>query len=535
MIEKHLGQYIDVLNQRIFPAEIWVQDEKILAIHECLSAPNHYILPGFIDAHVHIESSLLSPAEFARMALTHGTVASISDPHEIANVLGMAGVNYMIENGKQVPFYFYFGAPSCVPATIFETAGASLDVAEVESLLANPDIYYLSEIMNFPGVLQANTEVMQKIAAAQALNKPVDGHAPGLRGAALQTYFDAGISTDHECFTLEEAEEKLKLGMHVLIREGSAAKNFDALIPLLDTYFKQIMFCSDDKHPDSLELGHINQLVARALQAGCNLFKVLQVACFNPAWHYKTKHGLLQVGDSADFIMVQNLQDWKVVKTFIKGKLVAENGQSLCLKMPSKICNNFLAEPIQVSDLAYEPAMEEPVMVCLDGQLITLRENVLKANCTPQNDCLKLVVVNRYKPAKVAKAFVKNFGLNQGAIASSVAHDSHNIIAVGYDDESLVKAINLVIEAKGGLAACHASAHHILPLPIAGLMSDLDAWQVSADYTRLDRFSKEVLGASLTAPFMSLSFMALLVIPHLKLSDLGLFNGNTFSFVDKES
>ncbi len=533
MIETYSGQYIDILNKRIFPANILVQNGKILEIVECELAPEAYILPGFIDAHVHIESSLLPPSEFARMALVHGTIAAISDPHEIANVLGMPGVQFMIDNGNQAPFYFYFGAPSCVPATSFETAGAILNVQEVTALLANPAIYYLSEMMNYPGVLQGDDEVMQKIAAAKAVNKPIDGHAPGLTGENLNTYFGAGISSDHECFSAEEAEEKMRLGMHVLIREGSAAKNFDALIPLLDKYYMQMMFCSDDKHPDSLLESHINGLVARALAKGCDLFKVLQVACINPARHYKTKHGLLRVGDWADFIVVNNLKEWNVLQTIIKGKLVAKNQGSTLLKMPSQIINQFLAEPILEHDIAYEISDIEPVIACLNGQLITDRLLIKKDDCTAENDCLKLVIVNRYKKAKPAVAYVKNFGLVAGAIASSVAHDSHNIIAVGYDDVSLAKAINLVIKENGALVACNQHEQHMLALPIAGLMSDGDAWQVAQSYTQLDIFSKQVLGSTLDAPFMSLSFMALLVIPHIKLSDLGLFDGDTFSFVAK--
>ena len=533
MITTYSGQYIDIFKQVVYPAHIVVQEGRIIEIIACEKAPEVFILPGFIDAHIHIESSLLPPAEFARMALIHGTIAAVSDPHEIANVLGMQGVEFMIENGEQVPFHFYFGAPSCVPATSFETAGAALNVEEVSALLANPAVYYLSEMMNFPAVLQGDQEVMQKIAAALAANKPIDGHAPALSGENLRTYVNAGISTDHECFSLEEAEEKLQLGMHVLIREGSAAKNFDALIPLLNKYYSQMMFCSDDKHPDSLLLSHINELVARAIALKCDLFKVLQVACLNPARHYQTNHGLLRVGDWADFIVVNNLTDWKVLQTYIKGKLVAENGLSKLPKVNSKVINQFLAESINLTDIAYAISEEEPVIVCLNGQLITERLLVKKEACTPQNDCLKLVVVNRYKQAKPAVAIVKNFGLTQGAIASSVAHDSHNIIAVGYDDASLLKAINLVIKEKGALVACTAQDQMVLPLPIAGLMSDADAWQVADSYSQIDAFSKDVLGSNLAAPFMSLSFMALLVIPHIKLSDLGLFDGDSFSFITK--
>lgn len=525
------GQFIDIEGRRIYPARVTVIDGKIASITELAEAPQHYILPGFVDAHVHIESSLLAPSEFARMAVTHGTVATISDPHEIANVLGMAGVNYMIENGKQVPFYFHFGAPSCVPATAFETAGAALDANEVGTLLQNPDIYYLSEMMNFPGVLYDDAEVHQKIQAAHRLGKPVDGHAPGLTGEALQKYVQAGISTDHECFTLAEAEEKLALGMKILIREGSAARNFDTLIPLLHKHHGQLMFCSDDKHPDSLLLGHINQLVARAMQLGNDLFEVLQVACLNPVKHYGMRNGCLRVGDSADFIVVENFTEVKVLQTYIAGNLVAQDGKCLFAGVPISCLNQFVAKPIVMEDLAYTPAETEPVIVCLEGQLITNREEVPAKDCIAANDCLKMVVMNRYVSEAPAIAYIKNFGLKSGAIAGSVAHDSHNIIAVGTTDADICKAINLVIAQQGALVACNDTDEKVLPLPLAGLMSNAEAWQVANAYTQVDDFSKKVLGATLQAPFMSLSFMALLVIPHLKLSNRGLFDGDSFSFV----
>jgi adenine deaminase len=525
------GQFVDILARRIFPASVVITAGKIERITEIEEAPPYFILPGFVDAHVHIESSLMPPSEFARMAITHGTVATISDPHEIANVLGIEGVHYMIENGKQVPFYFHFGAPSCVPATSFETAGASLNAQQVDTLLQSKDIFYLSEMMNFPGVIFDEEEVHDKIKAAHTINKPVDGHAPGLTGTQLKKYVDAGISTDHECFTLKEAEEKLALGMKILIREGSAARNFDTLIPLLDTHFEQLMFCSDDKHPDSLLLGHINQLVARALALGNDLFKVLQVACINPWKHYGMKQGILREGDSADFIVVNNWQEVKVLHAYVAGKLQAENGICQFNSVPVFCPNQFVAQPLSEVQLTYTPANPEPVIVCLEGQLITDRLEVPASECTAENDCLKLVVYNRYQTEVPAIAYIKNFGLTQGAIAGSVAHDSHNIIAVGTNDADLCKAINTVILHKGALVACNASEEKVLPLPIAGLMSNGEAWEVAEWYKQVDSFSKTTLGATLQAPFMSLSFMALLVIPHLKLSNRGLFNGDSFTFV----
>jgi len=502
-------------------------------------------MPGFIDSHVHIESSMLVPSEFARLAVLHGTVGSISDPHEIANVCGVAGVEFMIENGKQTPFKFFFGAPSCVPATIFETAGAEVNENEVDALLSRPEIYYLSEMMNFPGVLHSDPVVMAKIKSAQKHNKPVDGHAPGLSGEAAKKYIDAGISTDHECFTIEEALEKLEYGMHILIREGSAAKNFEALYSIIDTHTNKVMLCSDDKHPDSLAAGHINTICARAVAKGLDLFNILQTACINPVKHYKLPVGLLNPADPADFILVKDLVHFEVSSTYINGELVAENGISKINSVPITAINNFDCKKIKPAILVV-PENEYPnknglipVIEALDGQLIT---NKLMLSGTLQNgnwvtdttnDILKIVVVNRYHPAPIAKAFIKNFGCTKGAIASSVAHDSHNIVAVGVDDASIAAAINLVIEAQGGVSvvngANETASSKVLPLPVAGLMSANDGFEVASTYTAIDLEAK-ALGSKLEAPFMTLSFMALLVIPHLKLSDKGLFNGDDFNF-----
>lgn len=549
------GRFIDIPRQKIYRAALTISEGTLSRIEPLSeddpgSDDEPYICPGFIDAHVHIESSMLVPSEFARLAVVHGTVATVSDPHEIANVCGIEGVDYMITNGKQVPFHFYFGAPSCVPATVFETAGAALGVAEVSALLEKPEIRYLSEMMNFPGVLAGDPEVLEKIAAARRLGKPVDGHAPGLRGEAARAYVQAGMSTDHECFTEAEALEKLGYGMHILIREGSAAKNFDALIGLLRDHPEKIMFCSDDKHPDSLVAGHINQLCARAIAAGIPLFNVLQAACVNPVRHYSLNIGLLKEGDPADFILLDDLTAFHVRQTFIKGQSVALKGQTLIPSVEAPIINRFKDRTLTPADLRYplqkwgesEPENFEQVRVieALDGQLITgkvevplsdlrIHDGVLESN--PEKDILKIVVVNRYQAhAPVAKSFIRNFGLKDAAIASSVAHDSHNVIAVGTDDTLLARAINLVLEAHGGVSCVTPKEEKLLPLPVAGLMSTRDGYQVAHDYTAIDRMAKDA-GSRLGAPFMTLSFMALLVIPHLKLSDKGLFDGDSFKII----
>lgn len=542
MVQKITGKIVDIRNKKIFDGEVEFGNGKIISVTPVNGAANepvNYILPGFIDSHVHVESSMLVPSEFAKLAVVHGTVATISDPHEIANVCGMKGVEYMIENGKTVPFKFHFGAPSCVPATIFETAGAALNAGDVDVLLQKPEIKYLSEMMNFPGVLFNDEEVMKKIASAKKYNKPVDGHAPGLRGADAKKYIDAGISTDHECFTAEEALDKLKFGMKILIREGSAAKNFEALIGLMNEHYERMMFCSDDKHPDSLVEGHINQLCARAVAKGIDVFKVLQAACINPVEHYKMDVGTLKAGDDADFIVLNNLTDFKAVRTYINGELVAENGRSLIETKKTAPVNQFSCEEKVMAEfeVKYNDGEEINVIEALEGQLITNKilatPKVEHGNIISDvdNDILKMVVVNRYKQAPVAKSFVKNFGLKKGAIASTVAHDSHNIIAVGVDDESICKAVNLVIKEQGGVSAVSHTVSVVLGLPVAGLMSNEDGYKVADDYTAIDKMTKEVLGSTLAAPFMTLSFMALLVIPHLKLSDLGLFDGDKFEFV----
>jgi adenine deaminase len=537
---------VDISARTIYPATLRVAAGRIAAIEAVPGASAAdpalpYALPGFVDAHVHVESSLLVPSEFARLALTHGTVATVSDPHEIGNVLGVAGVQYMLDNAAAVPFKFCFGAPSCVPATPFETAGAEITAADIEVLFQNPKIGYLAEMMNWPGVLNRDPVVLEKIELARQAERPVDGHAPGLLGADAACYASAGISTDHECFTAEEARDKLAVDMKILIREGSAARNFDALIELLPQHYANLMFCSDDKHPDTLLLGHINQLVQRAVALGYSVFEVLQVACLNPVRHYRLPVGQLRPGDPADFIVVNNLTEFAVQQTYLDGVLVAENGQCLLPSTPVAVVNNFHAQPVQASQLAVGSAGQQltPVIECFDGQLITARRDLalplLHGQLQPDltQDILKLVVLNRYTPgAPPAVAFIRGFGLKIGALASSVGHDSHNITAVGVDDESLARAINLVVGAQGGLAAVGSDGAELaLPLPVAGLMSDRPGPEVAAAYSKLDDFAKIQLGSGLQAPFMTLSFMALLVIPSLKLSDKGLFDGDKFEFV----
>ena len=534
------GNIVDIKNRKIFKGEITIIDGLISGIEEKPCIENHFILPGFVDAHIHIESSMLVPSEFAKIAVNHGTVATVSDPHEIANVLGIKGVEFMIENGKKTPFKFNFGAPSCVPATPFESAGAIIDSDGIKQLMANPDIKYLAEIMNYPGVIFDDAEVLKKIEWAKYYNKSIDGHAPGLTGDNLNKYISAGITTDHECFTYDEALEKLQKGMKVIIREGSAAKNFEALIDLLPEHFENMMFCSDDKHPDDLLLGHINQFCERAIAKDIDIFKVLQVACVNPVKHYGLDVGLLKVGDAADCIVVENLYDFKTLQTYINGALVFDKGESKILSIDFEILNNFNTDKKLVSDFRYESNQSKiRVIECLDGELVT---NEIIKDATTDNgnlisntetDILKMTVVNRYENSKSSIAFIKNIGLKEGAIATSIGHDSHNIIAVGVSDEAICKAVNLIIDNKGGICAVSDDSEKVVPLPIAGIMSDQNAETIGKAYSELDEMAKG-LGSKLHAPYMSLSFMALLVIPSLKLGDKGLFDGDTFKFTSLE-
>lgn len=553
-------QLVDIHQRRIYPASIQIENGRIAAIEELDYLPpgREYALPGFVDAHVHIESSMLPPTEFARMAVVHGTVATVSDPHEIANVLGSAGVHFMLENAAKTPLKICFGAPSCVPATTFETAGAVMNADEVEALLALPEIGYLSEMMNFPGVLFSDAGVMAKIAAAKKLGKPVDGHAPGLRGEDARNYFSAGITTDHECFTYEEGLEKAQLGVKILIREGSAAKNFEALWPLLNEFPEQTMFCSDDKHPDDLIKGHINLLVARAIAKGCDLYDTLRAACLNPVLHYQLPVGLLRVGDSADFILVNDLQSFTVKKTVINGRTVAANGKSDLKHQSVMTPNQFHAlpkSPEQFSvfhETIFDPPGQSAVFPFMhaavtaavnvieveDGQIVTGRSvetlNVEEGNILPsvEKDVLLIAVVNRYAvDSAPALGFVRGFGLQSGALASSVAHDSHNIVAVGVSANAVCAAVNSIIAGKGGVAMVDADGKSTaIALPIAGLMSDQDGYTLADDYQKLDAATKNELQCTLTAPFMSLSFLALPVIPSLKMTDLGLFDVDNFDF-----
>ena len=535
------GQIVDVVNSRIFNGTIFIDNGKIVDI-----VPDHIpvpdsvpiIMPGLIDSHVHIESSLLVPTEFARLVVSHGTVASVSDPHKIANVLGIEGVRYMVEVGKKSPFKFYFGAPSCVPATTFETAGASVNSNDIDSLLSSDEIKYLGEMMNYPGVIYEDNEVIRKIESAHRHNKPIDGHAPLLGGDDLKKYCAAGINTDHECSSLDEAREKIKNGMKIQVREGSAANNFNALIDIIKEYPEKVMFCTDDAHPHELIDGHINRLVKKAIEMGHDVLDVIKSATIIPKQHYNLEVGMLQKNDPADFIIIDNFNDFNILKTYIDGVLVAENGKSLLASADVEIVNNFVAEKVDAHDFRMEDHGKDiNIIGVIKGELLTEKiigrakavDNTLVSDV--ENDILKIAVINRYENKKAAVAFIKGFGLKSGALASSVAHDSHNIVVIGCDDESMAMAANMIIENKGGLAVYDKDMKMCLPLPVAGIMTNNDAFKVAEDYLKIKNMAKS-LGSELNDPFMTMGFMALLVIPKLKLSDKGLFDCEKFELIN---
>lgn len=530
------GQLADVHQRRIYPAEIEVVKGLVAGIRETASAPQHYILPGLIDSHIHIESSMVTPRSFAVAAVSRGTTSVVSDPHEIANVMGTEGVNYMIDDASGVPLKFYFGVPSCVPATAFESAGSEIGPSEAGELLKLPQVKFLAEMMNYPGVIFNDPQVLQKIAAARIAGKPVDGHAPGLTGSQLVKYVGAGISTDHECTSIAEAREKISLGMKILIREGSAAGNLDELKPLFCSDPGMIMLCSDDLHPEMLVKQHINKLVSRLVSDGYDLFDVIRSCTVNPVLHYSLESGVMAVGSPADFIIADHPRSMNVYETWIDGKKVFDRGEILFSPGKSVCVNNFNCTEIIPSALAVKPEKEKMrVIEAFDGSLLT-KELILKHGgrmpLTPDTgaDLLKIVVKDRYGDRPPALGFIKGFGLASGAFAVSVSHDSHNIICIGTNDDDIANAVNRVISMRGGLAVSNGSFLDSMSLPVAGIMSDDTAENTASAYERLSSAVRS-MGCSMSAPFMTLSFMALLVIPELKLSDRGLFNGNIFSHV----
>jgi len=533
------GKIVDIENKQIFNGVVHIQDGRIEKIEANDDVDDRYfILPGFVDAHVHIESSMLVPSRFAELAVKHGTVATVSDPHEIANVMGIAGVEYMIADGKRVPLKFHFGAPSCVPATPFETSGAVIDSQQIYQLLHREDVFFLAEMMNFPGVIQGDDSIYNKLNAARKLNKPIDGHAPGLSGEDLQTYARAGITTDHETATREEAIEKLEQGIKLQIREGSAAKSLDDLFELIDYYPEDVMLCTDDCHPDDLKQGHINEMVRRAWNKGSDFYDVLRAASYNPVLHYGLDVGLLREGDAADFILVDNLDSLHVNQTYINGEVVFDNGiNHFHVEVPEPI-NKFSCEELHMEDIRI-PAKGTFIRVieAEDRSLVTqsgvYEPTIENGNVVADTDrdILKAVVVNRYEKAKPAVGFVKGFELKRGAIAGSIAHDSHNIIAIGTNDKELVEAVNTVIRNEGGIVARDGESASELRLNVAGLMSVEDGDKVASAYSEVTS-QANALGTSMRAPFMTLSFLALLVIPELKLGDKGLFDVNQFKEVE---
>lgn len=542
-MEKIEGNIVDIHQRRIYPGEIWLSEGRIMEIQENQKNYSTYLLPGFIDAHVHIESSMLTPENFAKLIIPQGTLAIVNDPHEIANVCGKEGIYFMLESARKSFLKIFFGIPSCVPATSFDCAGNVISTSDVEELAVSGDFKLLSEMMNVPGVLQEDPEVCRKIEIARNYNLPVDGHAPLLAGEELKKYIQAGITTDHECSNLQEAIEKIEAGMKIIIREGSAARNYEALKELIRLYPDKVMFCTDDAHPDMiLKKGHINNIVKKALADGYDFFDVIRIACYNPVQHYRLTVGTLQKGDFADFMRIENLESFRVLEAYIAGKKIYENGQFLGEKHFSDTIsrvfpNYFVHDLIEPKDLVKQIFKQTDVMEVIDGEILTrkyvydLPSEKINFESDLKEDVLKIVYLNRYKNGKPQIAFVKGFGIKEGAFASSIAHDSHNILAVGCTDKEITDAINALISAKGGLVVAKGGKTECLSLPIAGIMSDKEGMEVAGQYEKLNERLKE-MGCSLQSPFMTLAFMSLLVIPELKIGEKGLFDFESFRFLE---
>lgn len=536
------GHIVDIRGKSTTPGRIIVRDGTIAAIEPLEKEPDNapFLLPGLTDAHIHIESTMLTPVNYSLTAVAHGVVNSVSDPHEIANVLGVPGIDYMIENARATRFNCFFGMPSCVPSSYLETAGASIDAARTAELLRRPDIWYLAEMMNYPGVVGADPEVTGKIQAALEAGKPVDGHARGIEGDELRRYAAAGITTDHECATLDDALERIAAGMKIIVRDGSAARNFDALADIIDMYPAQSMLCSDDKHPKDLLEGQIDQLVRRGIARGISVWNLLLAACINPVEHYGLPSGLMRPGDKATFIAVDNLHDFNVLHTVIEGHVVyscahgVDRGELLLHEPSGARPNIFNAQPITPADISLNPATESVKVIGVhDGELFTPCL-VLPVASLKQERVAKIVVYNRYGRSTPKTAYIKGFDLSRGAIAASVAHDSHNIIAIGENDADICSAINALIASKGGMAVADAAELLVLPLPIAGLMTDEPAERVAAASHSLEA-KVASLGCTLHSPFITMAFMALPVVPALKITDRGLVDVTKFDFTTIEA
>ncbi len=532
------GNIVDVVTRTTKKGIVYF-DTKIRKIeYDDTVLKNQYIMPGFVDAHVHIESSMLTPVEYSKVALKHGVVAAITDPHEIANVCGLDGVLFMIENAIHTPMKIFFGAPSCVPATDFETSGGKILPNDIEYLFKNSYCSHLSEMMNYPGVIFNDTSVCEKIAIAQKYGMVIDGHAPLLNGNDLQKYIDAGISTDHECTNLTEAYEKIAKGMKIMLRNSSASKDFDVLIDLIKTHPDDVMLCTDDCHPDDLYKGYINKMVKVAIDKGYNFYDVMCAATKNIVNHYNFNIGLLQQGDDADFIVLDNIDDFHIRSTYISGNEVFSNNTIQFSPFKSEVVNNFYTNIIDERSIVAKN-INKPINVIqiVPDSLLTKRIDFLPSNNAPtitsdiKTDILKVVVLNRYTESKPQVGFIKGYGLKKGSIASTVAHDSHNIIAVGVTDDAIVGVIKRIQQLKGGLVVYDGKEYRELGLPFAGLMSDKPCEIVAKEYEQLNSFAK-TLGTQLNTPFMTLAFLSLLVIPELKIGDKGLFDVNQFKFIE---
>ncbi len=548
------ARLINVLSHEIETTEVAVAGSLIAGVgagyrgHEEIDLGGRYLCPGFLDAHVHIESAMVPPAEFARAVVPAGVTTVITDPHEIANVCGASGIRFMLRDAESVPLEIFVNASSCVPATPLATSGATLEAADLAQLLGEPKVLGLAEVMNFPGVVAADPGVLAKLRAFDG--RVIDGHCPGLSGAALNAYAAAGISSDHECTTAEEGREKLRRGMTLFIREATGARNLEALLPLVDAATeRRICLCTDDRQPsDLLGEGSIDHLVRLAIRGGLEPLTAIRLATLNPAEHYRlSDRGAIAPGRRADLIVFSDLQAPRAERVYIGGRAVAEDGAALfprpqpasgAVRDTVDVDLGAIDLRIPAAAAAGTPAAEIRVIGAVPDQLITENLRAVArvedgfAVADPGRDLLKITVVERHRGSgNVGKGFVRGVGLKRGAIAGTVAHDHHNLIIIGADDASMLTAARAVAGAGGGLAAADGdSVLALLPLPIAGLMSDQPIEQVRSEVDTLLDAARE-LGSSLREPFMAMSFFGLEVIPSLKLTDLGLVDVDRFELV----
>ncbi len=532
------GNILNIYTDEIYPGEIEIEKGVIQSIREVSSFFNEIIVPGFIDSHIHIESSKLTPSRFAEIALKHGTTSVVADPHEIANVMGLEGIEYMLNDARNSPLKFNFAAPSCVPTTEYETAGATIDSNVIDDLLRKDEFVSLGEVMDYNGVIEGKEDLIAKIESAKKHKKPIDGHAPLVTGEDLQKYVKYGIDTDHECTSKREAAEKRRMGVKIMIREGSESHMLEELL-----HSDADFIVSDDICAEDLIDGHIDKLLRKAVSLGMDAFEALKLVTINPAKHYNLNVGSITPGKQADLVFIDNLEDFNVKRVIVDGNTIYKKQKLLYRANPMPVKTTLKITPKTAEDFDVKAQDENHksatvnVINVEDNTIIsshdTAKLSIDRNTVIPSvfEDILKISVIERYGGNTIANGFVHGFNIKNGAIASSVSHDSHNIIAVGTNSQYIAEATNKIIENKGGLVAMSNKEMIDLPLPIAGLMSDKSANVVSKVSSSLNELVSS-MGCTLSSPYTTLSFLALPVVPSIKITNKGLFDVDANKFID---